>query len=191
MSSKLILINGLGGSGKTTCGRLLCERIDSCAYFDIDMLATVNPFEFGEELMRLGLRNAAGLISNFFDAGYEVVVMSSGTGCQRHVDYLLSLIPLPDHVYWIWLTASKAERDKRRLARSRDGADKPEWLDYVDRVSEPYAGPVEIESGTCCEIDTDNAASNNVVRQILKIIEHPQAHQKNQFDAMCQNDPLI
>jgi len=170
MSTKLVLINGLGGSGKTTCGRLLCERMDSCAYFGIDMLTTVKPFEFGEDLIKLGLRNAAGLISNFFDAGYEAVVMSSGTGCQRHVDYLLNLISLPDHVYWIWLTASKAERDKRRLARSRDGADKPEWLDYVNGVVEPYVGPVKIEGGICREIITDVLAPDEIVERILKIV---------------------
>jgi hypothetical protein len=173
MSNKLILINGLGGSGKTTCGRLLSERIDSCAYFDSDMLTIVNPFEFGEDLIELGLRNAASLISNFFAAGYKAVVMSSGTGSQRYTDYLINLILSPDRVYWIWLAASKTERDKRRLTRRRDGADDPKWLDYVDGKVGPYTGPVEIKRGFCCEIDTDNAAPNDVVRQILEIIEHP------------------
>ena len=179
MSNKLILINGLGGSGKTTCGLLLSDRIDSCAYFDFDMLTKVNPFEYGEDLIKLGLRNAAGLISNFFAAGYKVVVMSAGTGSQRYSDYLINLIVPPDRIYWIWLAASKTERDKRRLVRRRDGADDPKWLDFVDGKAGLYAGPVDIEGGLCCEIDTDNAAPNNVVRQILKIIEHPQAHQEN------------
>jgi hypothetical protein len=171
MSIRLILVNGRGGSGKSACSRHLFDTMDSAALIDFDSLTTVHPFNVGEELFALGLGNAAGLIANFMSANYGAIIMSAGTGCQRHVDYLLDRIPSPDRLYWIWLAANKEVRDKRRLIRARDGADKIEELDYVDEVMESYFGPVEIAAGVCQEIDTDDVTTDEVVEKILTMVD--------------------
>jgi len=62
MDKTLISINGRGGSGKSTIGRLLTHELDSAAFFDFDFVTVVNPWEYGEELFRLGHVNSADLI---------------------------------------------------------------------------------------------------------------------------------
>jgi hypothetical protein len=168
MSTKLILINGLGGVGKTTCARILCERIDSFAYFDFDMLTKVKPFEFGEKLIRLGLKNSAGLIDNFCRAGYQTVIMSGGIYNQEHVDYIKNRISEPEQIFLFWLVASKGERDKRRIDRSRDKADDLVFLDLVDEKIAQIAKPME--KGIRYEIYTDGFSPNEIVENICRII---------------------
>lgn len=70
---KIILINGQGGTGKTTVSNALKNKLANSAFIDADALMSVNPFEF-EKLTGLMHKNAQNLIINFAQAGYENIV---------------------------------------------------------------------------------------------------------------------
>ena len=58
----LILINGQGGAGKSTTAKTLLRMLRPAAYIPADSLVSVEPFEWNDALLGLGIRNAALLI---------------------------------------------------------------------------------------------------------------------------------
>lgn len=164
--NKVILINGPGGTGKTTCARGLFESLGSCALLDVDSLTTVEPFIWGKELSILGLKNAAGVISNFFDHGFSQVIFSGGAFRQELCDALFSFLPEEIVFYYIWINAQKSVRHDRCISRARDGADTPEFLDFRDSLM-PYTGKLNVPKGAYFEIDTSALDPAKVVQTVI------------------------
>lgn len=80
---QLILINGLPGSGKTTIARALFETLENAALIDTDDLMHVRPWQPDDLLFKIALSNALWSARNFFDNGYETVVIA---GCVHSKD---------------------------------------------------------------------------------------------------------
>lgn len=167
---RLILINGLGGSGKTTVGRLLLDLLPSAAYFDFDSVTCVSPFEYGEPMFELGHRNAAAVAKNFLSAGYDSVVMCSGCGSQKHLDQFLSLLPERLPVFWFFLQASKDERKRRKSLRARDGADNEAHFDILEAKIGSYAGLVSGPGVKAFEIISEGKPAEKVALELESII---------------------
>ncbi len=167
--NSLILINGCGGAGNETTARLLLGRLRPSAWIDIKALIKVEPWVYDETLLDLGARNGAALAGNFMRAGYPQVIFSGGVGNQHALDLICVLASAADHVYYFWLHADKAIRDRRRLARARDAADRPEYLDAVDAVmADP--GPLSVRAGSYHRIDTGGATADAVAAAILTVL---------------------
>ena len=162
----VLLINGPAGAGKSTCARLLFERLGSCALLDVDWLTTVEPFVWGDELSLLGIRNAAALIANFNDAGFCQVILAGGAFRQSLLNRLVALLAPSTAVSYFWLDAERRVRQERCLGRARDEADAVQWLDYRDRLM-PYPGPLSVPGKRYFEIDTTDLCPEEVVRAIL------------------------
>lgn len=163
---KVILINGPGGSGKTTCARSLFNRLESCALLDVDSLTTVEPFIWGKELSILGLKNAAAVINNFFDYGFFQVIFSGGAFRQELCDALFSLLPSETVVYYFWIDAEKSIRHSRCISRARDSADVLDFLDFRDSLM-PRTGSLTVANGAYFEIDTSALGPAEVVQMII------------------------
>jgi hypothetical protein len=130
--NRLILINGCGGAGKDTSGRLLLEELPRSALIDIKALSMTNPWEYSD--FQLGLRNAAAIIKNFFEEGFDHVIFSGGLNSQDRVDYFFEQ-SLPDlQTFYCWLDVPKETRDRRRIGRNRDKGDGAQYLDKIDEV---------------------------------------------------------
>ncbi|MEM7033696.1 MAG: hypothetical protein AAF629_29390 [Chloroflexota bacterium] len=169
MENKLIIIGGLSGSGKSTVGSLLSEALSPSAWIDSDDLVKVSPWIYGEQLLKLGVENAVALAKNFWRAGYSQVVLSGGPPSQRELDLLITQIHTNCHILYIWLDVNKTTRDKRRIARSRDTADKVEFLDAVDAVmTDP--GKLTIPNGTYFRLQIDDETPREVLERIVKIL---------------------
>lgn len=159
----LILINGCGGAGKDTTGRLLLQALPRCALLDIKNLSQTNPWSFDE--YHLGLRNAALIIKSYFEAGFTTVVFTGGLSSQDRLNFLQSLLPLNSQPLYVWLDVPKKLRDPRRILRARDDADKAQYLDKVDSVlTDP--GNLTIAGGEFLRIDAENLSSTEVVARI-------------------------
>ena len=169
MDNKLIIIGGCGGAGKETTGKLLSEALEPSAWIDIDSLGKVAPWAYGEKLISLSIENAAALVNNFFRASYYQVVLSGGIQSQRELDALIARVPADCRVLYIWLGVDKTRRDKRRIARARDAADKAEFLDDIDSVvTDP--GELKIPNGAYFRLQIDGETPHEVLERVVKTL---------------------
>ena len=167
--NKLIIISGCGGAGKYTTGQLLAEALEPSAWIVSDSLGRVAPWAYEQKLLSLTVENAAALVGNFFRAGYWQVVLTGGVPTQKELDSLLARIPADCRVLYIWLDVDKPRRDKRRIGRARDGADKAEFLDFVDSVvTDP--GELEIPNGQYFRLQIDGETPHEVLERVVKEI---------------------
>ncbi len=161
----LILINGQGGTGKTSVALALQNRIQNSAYIEADSLVAVNPFEF-EKLGPLLHKNAASLIQNFVGAGYETIITAGLTRNQEQLDEFLKLLNVKAEITFVWLRASKEVRIARRQARGRDGADSEEHFEFMEKIYpdvESFTVP-----GKFIKIDTTTKTLEEVINEYLE-----------------------
>ncbi len=162
---ELILINGCGGAGKDTTGRLLLPKLANAALIDIKALSITNPWKYSD--FQIGLKNAAVLINSYAEAGYSQIILTGGVNSQDRLDYLINLLPKSIRIHYFWLDVSKATRDTRRIARSRDEADKAQFLDSVDLVfTDP--GDLNIPNAQFERISSERMTQDEVVTTIRK-----------------------
>ncbi|MCB0334879.1 MAG: hypothetical protein KDD62_01195 [Bdellovibrionales bacterium] len=128
----LILINGCGGAGKDTTGRLLLKSLPKAALLDIKGLSLFHPWEYSD--FQVGLTNAASLVRNYCDVGYPSIIFSGGLNSQERIDFFTSLIPESVSLKYFWLDVPKSQRDIRRIDRRRDDGDQAHYLDAIDEV---------------------------------------------------------
>lgn len=163
---KLFLINGRGGTGKTNVAESLFELLEKTALLDIDHLMKVKPWEFDDQLSLLGVDNASALIDNYFKAGYSSVVLSGGVYNQVLMDHLMKMLSSDCKIYFVWLSASKEVRDKRRLGRDRDDADTDEHFDFIDSLF-PELEELEIKNGEFIKIDTSEKTPDEISQTLV------------------------
>jgi len=167
---KVVLISGQGGSGKSTCSHLLYERLESVALIEADAVIKVKPWIEYEKLRKLGMINGAGLIQNYWDAGYENIICPGMVWNQKDMDFLCSKISdLSKNIVLFWLHTEKNERHRRRIDRKRDDADKLEALEAVDKVVNGRK-PDSIPSRRIYEIDTTERKPVEVVDAMFQAL---------------------
>ncbi|OGZ69365.1 MAG: hypothetical protein A3D44_02825 [Candidatus Staskawiczbacteria bacterium RIFCSPHIGHO2_02_FULL_42_22] len=163
---KLILINGLGGAGKSSSGKALMRAMDSSAYIGLDSLVATNPWEFNKKTDDLGIKNAISLIRNFSETGFENIIISGLTRNQEILNDFLSSLNQKADILFIWLYADADQRILRKEKRNRDQADKREDFNSLD-VLIPNIKSIEIKEGKSVFIDTSHKSVEQVVQEIL------------------------
>ena len=161
---KIILINGQGGTGKSSIANALKDSLTNSVYIDADALVAVNPFKFNE-LDELMLKNAVSLISNFTAEGYQYIIAAGLTRNQELLNQFLRLLDKEVDLLFIWLRASKEVRASRKAQRMRDKADNLEHCEFVDKLY-PDIARFDIQNGVYLEIDTSSKSVEEVAREI-------------------------
>lgn len=164
--TKIILVNGKGGVGKSTNAKELLSKLDNSAWIDIDDLIKVNPWEFNTKMNFLALENASIVVENYKKNGYEYIILSGGIINQEYFNKFVQGLNNNYHILYVWLTADKDIRDERRISRARDGADLKEHLDYIDSLFTNLDG-LNIEDGKFLKIDTSNKKPGQIVGEIV------------------------
>lgn len=121
----LILVTGEEGTGKTTTMRALLEQTPSAAKLDAEDVGQVNPFVFNPAFLQLLQGNVSAVITNFWDAGYRVVIAGSFLDGDTHASFRQFQARLPEDItiYLVHLQASKPVRDRRRIDREKPSDD--------------------------------------------------------------------
>lgn len=74
--SKLILLGGPPGIGKTTVAHLLWHELDHCAWLEGDAVWQISPFSVTPASKRLAEANITAVLRNYLESGYAHVLLS-------------------------------------------------------------------------------------------------------------------
>lgn len=122
-----------------------------------------------DEFFGLLRRNVAGLVENFWSAGYVNVIAGSFLRCYPDYVAFRRLLSRPVPVFLVDLRADRKERDRRRITRDKQTTQ--EWRDAVDRLPEDQTIRDAADAGyTYIGIDTthlDVAATVDRVRSAI------------------------
>jgi ABC-type cobalamin/Fe3+-siderophores transport system ATPase subunit len=166
---RLVLVNGEEGAGKSTIVRALQPHTPDSARIDAEDLGQTNPCPMNDEFFDLLRRNVAGLVENYWTAGYTNVI--AGSFLRDYPDYLSfrKLLALPRAVFLVDLIVDKVVRDGRRVTRAKQTTQ--EWRDMVDLTPEDLT----IRQATDADyryigIDTTRLDVPETVRRIMHAI---------------------
>jgi hypothetical protein len=130
---RLIIISGEEGAGKSTIVRALLPSTPHGARIDAEDIGQTNPCPMDDTFFDLLRRNVAGLVENFWAAGYVNVI--AGSFLRRYSDYVsFRQLLRPSTVFLIDLLVDKDVRDHRRITRAKRTTQ--EWRDMVDQIPE-------------------------------------------------------
>jgi hypothetical protein len=131
---RLIIVSGEEGAGKSTIVRALLPSTPYGARIDAEDIGQTNPCPMDDTFFELLRRNMAGLVENFWAAGYVNVI--AGSFLRRYSDYVSfrQLLPQPSAVFLVDLLVDKRVRDHRRITRAKQTTQ--EWRDMVDQIPE-------------------------------------------------------
>lgn len=119
---------------ESTILRTLLPSTPAGVRIDAEDIGQTNPCQMDDEFFGLLRRNVAGLVENFWAAGYVNVV--AGSFVRDYADYraFRRLLTRPSDVFIVELLVDKPERDRRRTARAKRTTQ--EWRDMVDLIPE-------------------------------------------------------
>jgi hypothetical protein len=131
---RLVIVNGEEGAGKSTIVRALLPDTPDSARIDAEDLGQTNPCPMDDEFFDLLRRNVAGLVENYWTAGYTNVI--AGSFLRDYPDYLSfrKLLARPRAVFLVDLIVDKDVRDGRRVTRAKQTTQ--QWRDMVDLTPE-------------------------------------------------------
>jgi hypothetical protein len=131
---RLIIVSGEEGAGKSTIVRALLPSTPQGAQIDAEDIGQTNPCPMDDTFFDLLRRNVAGLVENFWAAGYVNVI--AGSFLRRYSDYMSfrPLLPRPSAVFLVDLLADREVRNRRRITRAKQTTQ--EWRDMVDQIPE-------------------------------------------------------
>jgi hypothetical protein len=131
---RLIIVSGEEGAGKSTIVRALLPSTPQGARIDAEDIGQTNPCPMDDTFFDLLRRNVAGLVENFWAAGYVNVI--AGSFLRRYSDYMSfrQLLPQPSTVFLVDLLVDREVRNRRRITRAKQTTQ--EWRDMVDQIPE-------------------------------------------------------
>jgi hypothetical protein len=131
---RLIIVSGEEGAGKSTIVRALLPSTPHGARIDAEDIGQTNPCPMDDSFSDLLHRNVAGLVENFWAAGYVNVI--AGSFLRRYSDYVSfrPLLSRPSAIFLVDLLAGKEVHDHRRTTRTKQTTQ--EWRDLADQIPE-------------------------------------------------------
>ena len=169
VKQKIILLSGFGGTGKSTVGNLLYELLDSVALIEADELFHIKPFDIGEKMGRIKLKNCLAVINNFLEEGYQYVICIGLVWSQAELDAVVNKFPVADYEHFLfWLRANREVRFQRVVTRAEPG-DTLEWLEKVEQtISNPW--PFRTAVAQSVDIDSSVKAPFDIAQEIVRLL---------------------
>jgi len=159
--TKLIIISGPPGVGKSVVGSLLSSKLNNSAFLDADDVWRINPFEVNETTKNIVEQNITFVLRNYINAKYQYVILAWVLHRQSIIDRVLSRLgDLKFNVQIFTLIAEEGvlldrlQKDKN-IPRDHDRA--------LDRLRESMILETE-------KIDTTRLEPNEIVKRILKTL---------------------
>jgi hypothetical protein len=139
---RLIIISGEEGAGKSTIVRALLPSTPCGARIDAEDIGQTNPCPMDDTFFDLLRRSAAGLVENFWAAGYVNVI--AGSFLRRYSDYIsFRQLVQPSAVFLVDLLVEKGARSPAPHPTEADDAG-------MARYGRPGSGRPDNPAGPRC-----------------------------------------
>jgi hypothetical protein len=144
MKPKLILIGGEAWSGKSTCARMLFERLDNAAWLDGDDVWRVNPWSLDDPRLRTSDINMAFVIQTYLQSQFDYVILSSIVLCDPAITArILGMIEGVEYDL-VPFTLMCEEAELRKRAHHRDGEANPQFM--LLEMTRALTGTIQIDT---------------------------------------------
>lgn len=159
--TKLIIINGAPGVGKSTVGNLLLSRLNNSAFLDGDEVWRINPFEVTDRTKDIVDRNIAFILRNYIKANYEYVILAWVFHQQSIIDRLLSRLNTLKFKVHIFTLICGEETLLERLRSEEDKGRQPERA--IQRLRQSLTLETEI-------LDTGVLKPDEIIGKIMEAV---------------------
>lgn len=167
MNTKLIVINGVMGVGKTTVSKRLYKELENSFWLDGDNCWTMNPFIVNEENKEMVLNNISFILNNFLsNSSSKSVVFNWVIQSDDIMNEVLSRINTKNvDVYKITLMCTKEELIRRIESDVRLGLRDNK---NVERSLERYDMYKAMDT---IKVDTTGKSIEKIIEEIVGIVE--------------------
>ena len=118
--SKLVLLGGPTGVGKTTTLRLLSERFEHSALLDADDVWRISPSLAVEGTRSLAIRNVVAVMRGYFEARCELGILAWVFARPELFEPVIEdLQDVVDSTHQIYLVCSPARLEQRLIKRGQ------------------------------------------------------------------------
>lgn len=163
---KVIIINGPIGVGKTTIGKLLCDKLNKSAFLDGDWCFDLHPFIANKETKDMAIDNIIHIIRNYLNCtqcNFVVFnwVMDKADVYKKIIDSIKSQ---DAYLYEITLTCTEKALEDRWYKDTLCGWRNDEWLNISKKSLNYFRGLNTLK------IDTSNKNAANVTDEIYSML---------------------
>lgn len=166
--SNIILISGRGGSGKTTTALALFKSFENVALIQADKMVDFEPFEVGDKLNRIKMRNCSALIHTYADGGITNIIAEGFVQNQFELNAVEKRFS-QHTIYVFWLELDKDARIARVANRGRGTDDDPTTMAIYEAASTepwPFKSTIsQLNALNMTELNTDQ-----VIARIMCLI---------------------
>ncbi len=74
---KFVIINGPMGVGKTTVGKILCDKLGHAAFIDGDWCLDIHPFVGNKETKSMAIDNIIHMVRNYYHCSESDTIVVS------------------------------------------------------------------------------------------------------------------
>ena len=163
---KVIIINGPIGVGKTTVGKLLCNKLNKSAFLDGDWCFDLHPFVADKETKDMAVDNIIHIIKNYLKCSQCDFVVFTWVMDQNDVyRKIINNIPSTDvRLYEITLICSAAALEDRWYKDTICEWRNEEWLS-VSKKSLDY-----FKERDTLIVDTSNKKIEDIVEELFSMV---------------------
>lgn len=160
---KFVIITGPIGVGKTTVGKILCDKLSRTAFIDGDWCLDIHPFIGNRETKDMAIDNIVHMAKNYFKCNECDNIVLSWVMSQSTIDRIILLLSeLNLRIYNITLICDKEALVSRWHNDLTTEWRIDEWLQVSINSLDDYNSRTDT-----IKIDTSKINADNVVNEIL------------------------
>lgn len=169
---KFIIITGPMGVGKTTIGKLLCDRLGRTAFIDGDWCIDIHPFVGNRETKDMAIDNIIHIAKNYYKCSESDNIVLSWVMSQNTIDkIILGLSDLDLQICSITLICDKEALINRWHKDLTTEWRLDEWLESSLNSLENYSNRTNT-----IKIDTSKINADSVISEIMNQLVHLQTN---------------
>jgi len=157
--TRLVLIGGAPGVGKSAVAREILSRLDNCVWLDGDDLWRMNPFVVNTKTRRMVERNAKAVLRSFIAEGFSTVLFTWVLHRQSIAKRIIAGLPKSKYRLFHFTLVCSDRTLKTRI--DSDGSGRRDVHLAIDRLR-------KTRLLSSMKVQTDGKTPNRIAKEILE-----------------------